>query len=421
MARARRTEIRHVDPRLLADLWTTAARSGTLHASDELVVCGFGVARTIELPDGIADAGGPRRIDDALASIKLAGDDGPGGTGIVAFASMPFTPTAKATLHLASLLCAWRPADDTMWITQVWDGERSSEPLDAAARAAAGASSVAAPRIVELHEQLSGSAYADAVGRCVKRLRSGEAAKVVLARSVHAACSDQVDTAAVVASLHAAEPFCTVFAFPRGAERYVGASPELLVATSDGAVSAHPLAGTVALSGAPSDADQMAWLAGSTKNRLEHAAVVDDIVARLTPLCDAISAADEPVVVQLSAVAHLGTWVDGKLRGPRSAETSMHALAALHPTPAVGGVPRDVSLAIIAELEGHDRGPWAGPVGWVDADGTSIWTLGIRGVLVRGAAIEVWAGAGIVADSIPEAELDETEVKFASVLRAFSR
>jgi menaquinone-specific isochorismate synthase len=83
-------------------------------------------------------------------------------------------------------------------------------------------------------------------------------------------------------------------------------------------------------------------------------------------------------------------------------------------------VPREAALAIINELEPSPRGPWAGPVGWVDADGTSTWTLGLRGLLVDGDSFEAWGGAGIVADSDPQSELEETAVKLASVLRAFS-
>ena len=140
-------------------------------------------------------------------------------------------------------------------------------------------------------------------------------------------------------------------------------------------------------------------------------------MARLAPLCEALHADAAPAVVRLSTNARLGTWVDGKLLGPRDAATAMAALAALHPTPAVGGVPRTAALEAIRALEVAPRGPWAGPVGWVDADGTSTWTLGLRSVRVHGDRFTVWGGAGIVAASEPEDELAEITEKLASVLR----
>ncbi len=148
--------------------------------------------------------------------------------------------------------------------------------------------------------------------------------------------------------------------------------------------------------------------------------MVDDIVARLSALCDSVSAADVPSIVRLSTDARLGTWVDGKLSGGGDAETAVRALVALHPTPAVAGSPREAAIGLIETHETASRGPWAGAVGWVDADGTSTWTLALRGLRVAGSAFEVWGGAGIVAASDPAEELAETEHKLASVLRVLS-
>ena len=273
--------------------------------------------------------------------------------------------------------------------------------------------------IASLDEDPSASAFQDAVAECVSRIKRGDAEKVVLARRLVGHATDTIDVAALARALHATEPTCTLYAFPHGAGRYVGASPELLVATSGGAVSAHPLAGTVPITQGGDASDEIEWLRTSAKNLDEHRLVVEDILARLEGLCDAIGAPDQPDVVRLTTVAHLGTWVDGKLSGPHDARAALRALAAVHPTPAVGGTPRDAAIAVITELEPAPRGPWAGPVGWIDAEGTSTWTLGLRGVYVTGATFEVWGGAGIVADSDPASELEETTVKLASALRAF--
>jgi isochorismate synthase len=354
-------------------------------------------------------------VRDALDAIPLSGDEGPGGSGVLAMGALPFSPDEPATLVIPATLVAWRPGSAEAWVTTV------ASPHDVATDGAlsldeSGLSPLAV--LDDLDDQQGGADYVAAVRRCVAKLAGG-IDKVVLARAVHGTAA-AVDAAALARSMQSLEPTCTVYSAPWREARFVGASPELVVSTADGAVSAHPLAGTVALDGS-NDQSQIDWIASSTKNLVEHASVVDDIVTRLTPLCDDVTAPDRPDVVVLGTIAHLGTWVDGKLAGPRDASTAMRALAAIHPTPAVGGVPRDEAMAVIAELESAPRGVWAGAVGWVDADGSSSWTLGIRGVLLDGDHVEVWAGAGIVADSRPDEELEETTVKLRSVLRAFDR
>jgi isochorismate synthase len=410
-----------MEPGLKGALWTTAARRGALHATEDLVVCALGESRRIAMPGGLADAAAPSVVAGALEAIALEGDDGPGGSGVLAVGSLPFDRTAPASLVVPSLVVAWAPGAPGGWATEIGPDLTSRVPAAAlGAWAALGASPGPLPRLVELVEQQPGEDYAAAVADAVARLHDGQLDKVVLARSVRGQCDGPIDTAALTAFLHGADPSCALYAVSLGDRRYVGASPELIVATSGGAVSAHPLAGTVALDGTDDEA-AVAWLLGSAKNRHEHALVVNDILERLAGLCESLSASEAPTAVRLSTDARLGTWIDGKLRGEPSARTAMAALAALHPTPAVGGVPRAAALELIAALEVGDRGPWTGPVGWVDADGSSTWTLGLRGILVGRSGFEAWAGAGIVADSVPADELVETEVKLGSVLRAFPR
>jgi menaquinone-specific isochorismate synthase len=420
MLRARREKLALPDPSVLEGVWMAAARAGILHDSREVVLAGLGSALVIDLPDGLAAAAAPAALAGVLAGVALDGPDGPGGTGVVAFGALPFDPLEPGRLVLPEVLIGWRPAEQAVWVTQV----RADGAFADAAALLAGVSAQAAasPQRSDpgpLSYQPSGDGYTSEVGACIEQIRLGDVDKVVLARKVHGEAAESIDTSALLATLRAREPSCTLYAHQLGRARYVGASPELLVATSGGAVHAHPLAGTVALVGAPSDAERIAWLEGSDKNRWEHDVMVDDIVTRLSPLCDTIAVPDAPSIVALSTIAHLGTWIDGKLRGPAGPDAALRVLAAIHPTPAVGGVPRDAALRILAALEGESRGPYAGPVGWIDADGTSEWTLGIRGILVEGAAFSVWAGAGIVSDSDPGEELAETQVKLESVLRAF--
>jgi isochorismate synthase len=402
-------------------LLDAAARGGTLHATESFVVATFGTARTIELPFGLGDTTASTEVGDVLGSIDLGGDGGPGGSGVLGAAALPFDPTARTGMTVPSLVCTWLRGEPTTWVTHVVAPETAPDPVGAARRVIEQTAPRSAPsRIVTQVERPEPEAFAEAVERCLDRIRSGDVEKVVLARAVLGTLDGPVDAATVARTLHAADPSCDLYAYPVASGRFIGASPELIVATSGGAVSAHPLAGTVALAGDDGDDERITWLANSAKNRAEHAVVVDDIVRRLAPLCESVTAAEAPSAVRLSTDARLGTWVDGKLAGARDAETAMATLAALHPTPAVGGQPRAAALALIAELEAAPRGSWAGPVGWVDADGTSSWTLGLRGIRVRGDEFEAWGGAGIVAASEPLDELKETEGKLRSVLRAFS-
>ena len=154
----------------------------------------------------------------------------------------------------------------------------------------------------------------------------------------------------------------------------------------------------------------------SDKNREEHAAVLDAVAQILGDACDRLVFDPEPVLLPTANVWHLATGFEGVLREP--APTVLDLVAELHPTPAVGGSPRDAALNVIRELEPFDRGCYAGPVGWMDARGDGEWAVALRCAELRGDHATLYAGAGIVADSDPEAELDETERKFRAFLDA---
>jgi isochorismate synthase len=415
--RARRAEVATLGAPVRAALQRLGTREGFVHATDDLVVVGLGTACTIALPSGLHGGDAPTRVAGALDAIPLDGAAGPGGSGVLAAGALPFDAEATTQLVVPRLLVAWHPGAGSTWATEVLAEHETFDPASKAMALAEEVADLAGPN--EIRSQAvhpNDEAFRSALATCIERLRRGELEKAVLARHVAGRCRDPIDPAAIAASLHRLDPACDLYAYPDDDGRYVGASPELVVATSDGAVTAHPLAGTVRLGGVDDDA-QVAWLLASQKNRAEHAVVVDDIVARLSPLCESLHAAAAPSVVRLSTNARLGTWVDGKLLGSRDAATAFRVLAALHPTPAVGGVPRSTALRAIDELEAASRGPWAGPVGWVDADGTSTWTLALRSVRMRGNRFEVWGGAGIVAASEPVDELAEISEKLASVLR----
>ena len=253
--------------------------------------------------------------------------------------------------------------------------------------------------------------FVAAVRQIVDRIASGDLVKVVLAFAVDVRATTGrhvADVPTLLGRLRARDPSAPLFAI----DGLVGASPELLVARSGAEVVSHPLAGTAA-------GDKAPLLARSGKDLDEHRLVADDVVRRLEALCKEVHAPTAPSVVERAGIAHLGTLVRGVLADdPLRRPSVLDLLAALHPTPAVGGVPRDRALDVIRSLEAVDRGWFAGPVGWTDAEGDGEWMINIRSAAIGGGTARVFAGAGIVAGSDPIAELAEIRLKLRTMLDA---
>jgi menaquinone-specific isochorismate synthase len=224
--------------------------------------------------------------------------------------------------------------------------------------------------------------------------------KAVLARAVTVVADRPFVVRTILARLHATQPGCVVYADGG----FAGASPELLVRRKGDAVVCRPLAGT----GLSADA-----LKASRKDHYEHQLVVDAVVDALTAHCDVVHA-NPPAPLQFSDIAHLATIVTART----SHATAVDLAAALHPTPAVAGTPRDRALALIAELETTPRGRYAGPFGWVDARGDGEFIVSLRGAEIDGTRATLHAGAGIVAGSDAEMEWAETAAKFRPMLAA---
>ncbi len=398
---------RAIAPVPTATLRALAARAGWLLESPDVVRCGLGgSALAWELPESGAASPPP------FPATTLAGDDGPAGSGVVALGSLPFERSRPGTLHVPRILVT-QDRHGGAWVTS-----RGPVPDLAALLAGVDEPSQAPVGVRSVSYAPTPEEYAHRVARAVERLRHGELAKVVLARAVLGTATEEVDPAALAQRLRTREPHCTLYSLPlRSGRRYVGASPELLVRREGETVTCHPLAGTIALPSHVAPDDYEAWLLGSHKNRHEHDILVQDILDTLRGAYD-VAADAAPSIVALRSIAHLGTWVTGTHRGPGPAPSALDLLRRLHPTAAVGGIPRESAESLIGALEGRPRGPYAGPVGWIDAEGDGEWWIGIRGVLLRGAAFEAWAGAGIVDESDPIAEREETRDKLLSVLSA---
>ena len=387
------------------------ARNGWLVETTDTLRCGFGEAVvTVDL------AGGLDRDTDVRAALtehELVGVEGPPGTGITAFGTLPFDRDAASRLTVPRYVLTQTRSGDA-WLTSPTS---PTSPSWHELLAGAAPPTQETQSLRSLTFQPTPEEYAHRVALAVEVLRRQEIDKVVLARAVLGSVAESIDAAAVAERLRLREPICTIYSLPTNdGRRFVGASPELLVRRVGSALHCHPLAGTIALPPNVAPDDYETWLLGSTKNLHEHAVVVNDIVRLLAQRCDDIHVDPSPSIVALRTVAHLGTWIKGHCRELDEAPDAMEILRLLHPTAAVGGIPRDRAYSWISQLEQYDRGHYAGPLGWIDAEGDGEWWVGIRGVIIDGAEFEAWAGAGIVSESDPIAEREETKDKLTSVL-----
>lgn len=267
--------------------------------------------------------------------------------------------------------------------------------------------------------------YARAVTRALEAIAADHGRdalrKVVLSRSLDLLATSDIDVEALFAHLRN-DPSVTAFRTPvPGGEgeraNFVGATPELLVSRHGESVVSHPLAGSARRYADPAaDRRSASALESSDKDRREHELVVEAVLDTLAPYCRELGVPDGTTLRPTGTMWHLGTRIAGRLRDRGTPVTEL--AAALHPTPAVCGLPRERAARLIAGLEGYDRGFYAGAVGWTDAEGDGEWYVALRCARIAGRRARLYAGAGIVPGSDPLAEVDETSAKFVAMLDA---
>ncbi|HYY11575.1 MAG TPA: isochorismate synthase [Kineosporiaceae bacterium] len=326
------------------------------------------------------------------------------GTGPVAFGSFAFSPHSPAggVLVVPEVVVGCR--DGRWWVTTVATG--------------AALPRVRTPRRRRPAESHGGVTYADgarsgpdwerAVASAIARIGRGDVEKVVLARDLEALAERPVDVRRLLGRLTDRYPGCWSFSV----DGLVGATPEMLVRREKGLVTSRVLAGTIRRSGDDArDLALAARLARSSKDLEEHEYAVRSVAQALAPHCATTNVPDAPFVLHLANVMHLATDVTGVLADGSS---SLELAAALHPSAAVCGTPTASAAALIDELEGMDRDRYAGPVGWMDAEGDGEWGIALRCAKLDPAdprRVRLFAGCGIVAGSDPEAELGESDAK----------
>ncbi|MFB7917468.1 isochorismate synthase DhbC [Streptomyces sp. NPDC056061] len=333
------------------------------------------------------------RVADTLAEARATGHAHPVVMGAIPFdQDAPAALVVPATLHTAPPLTA----DPLVAL-----------PADPPSRTD-----------LTIHQEPAPEQYGAAVAAAVERMWKGEFSKVVLARTLRVDADAPFDIPAMLQRLARRDPSGYTFALPTGPDRtLLGASPELLVSRHGSRVVANPLAGSVPRSDdLAEDVRRAATLLESTKDLHEHAVVVNAVQESLARHCTGLTVPAEPTLVRTATMWHLSTTLTGTLRSPDT--TSLELACALHPTPAVCGTPTDTARRIIRESEPFDRGFFTGMVGWADADGDGEWVVTIRCAEAEPTSLRLYAGAGVVAASEPEAETAETAAKFRTFLGA---
>ena len=333
-----------------------------------------------------------------LETFAVANSVHGSGTGPVLFASFSFDRNQESVLVIPKVVVGQKGLQS--WIT--WIGD-IAQPL--------------LPEILENISQgaftfgdgsISTAAWKERVAQAITRIETTKVDKVVLARDLLATTSADIDARPILAKLATEYPSTWTFAV----DGLVGATPELLLRLSRGMVTSRVLAGTIPKTG--DDAKDLALaasLARSSKDLEEHEYAVRSVAEALEPFCSSTNVPESPFVLHLANVMHLATDVTGALTESKQRVDAFSLLKSLHPSAAVCGTPRNIAFDIIDEIEGMNRGRYAGPVGWIDASGDGELGIALRTGQITGKEIRIYAGCGIVAGSNPEKELEESNAK----------
>ena len=380
------------------DLNSFAGGTGSLFVRDGVGVAGSASATRVPATEAQAFLDS-LQVDDRVQAS---------GSGPVLLGAIPFDSNDEHDFILPHVSLT-KSINGRAWVTTVDDAEPNFvTPTEPPASAAS----------YSVHPGISVDHYLEAVKQARDAVRNGSITKAVMARDIVITASAPIDVYAVLLRLRSS--FGSSYRYL--IDNFIGASPELLVAVDNGAISSHPLAGTAPRTGDPqSDSALAEKLLSSEKNQIEHRVVINMVHDTLLPFCSYLDWQPEPSVMQVANVQHLGTLMQGMLSKP-----FMHILDAvimLSPTPALGGFPKQEALDLIKQYEGIDRGRYGGAVGWFDQKGNGAFAVAIRCAQLSPdrTSARLFAGGGIVADSEPAAELAETQAKFQAMLAAIIR
>lgn len=401
---ARTVEI--TDPGPLLDLLPAESPLAWLRRGEGIV--GWGEAATCR-------TSGADRFDDAsqwwrevVRFAAVADEVQSPGSGLICLGSFAFADRPGDSILTVPSVVVGRKGD-TCWVTTI-DEHDATPPVLAP-------TDLPEPptNLTYSDGAMSGAEWEGVVWEAVLHLNAAELDKVVLARDLIATADAAVDVRWPLRRLGTNYEMCWTF----HVDGLFGATPEMLVRRERGLVTSRVLAGTIRRTG--DDAHDVALagqLARSSKDLEEHEYAVRSVADALAPYCSSMNVPEAPFVLHLPNVMHLATDVAGVATD--GGGTVLELAAALHPSAAVGGTPTKLAMEMIAEIEGMDRGRYAGPVGWMDANGDGEFGIALRSAELRGGTVRLFAGCGIVAGSDPEAELAESQAKFVPVRDSLS-
>lgn len=362
---------------------------------------GWGVAARLQVRGDERFSRTQRWWSDLLAHLTIEDSVSLPGTGPVAFGSFAFDARQPSEVIVPRIVIGMRAGQ--AWVTALDTTVPTEPPLTSVPDA---------PTTVRWSEgSRSPLAWQQSVAQALARIDSGELDKVVLARDVIAHVSGSLDVRYLLQRLAARYPSCWTF----HVAGLVGATPELLVRRTGDLVTSRVLAGTVRTVGdADADEGMAQALLGSGKDLEEHEYAVRSVARALATHCTDLEVPDHPRVLELANVQHLATDVTGRLADTASV---LSLVASLHPTAAVCGTPTERAFSVIAELEGMDRGRYAGPVGWFDSQGDGEFGIALRCAEIdtTEGTVRAFAGCGVVAGSEPEKELAESNAKLVPI------
>jgi menaquinone-specific isochorismate synthase len=397
------TTVRIGDHLPLLDLLPATSPLSWVRGAEGLVGWGVYASHTVT---------GKNRFEDArtwwhqqLEKFSIENSVHGSGTGPVLFTSFSFDRNEESVLVIPQVVVGHK--GENSWIT--WIGGQPQPALTNTPP------TISHQTFTFGEGTLSPSDWKVRVAQAIARIDNKQVDKVVLARDISAVADGDIDQRAILKKLNSEYPSTWTFAV----DGLVGATPELLLRLSRGMVTSRVLAGTIPKTGDDErDLALAGSLARSSKDLEEHEYAVRSVADALEPFCSSTNVPDAPFVLHLANVMHLATDVTGALIESKQHVDAFALLKSLHPSAAVCGTPRNIAFDIIDEIEGMNRGRYAGPVGWIDARGDGELGIALRSGQISGRSIRIFAGCGIVAGSDPDKELDESSAKMVAMRSA---
>ena len=380
----------------LLDLLTAGEQFTWVRGGEGLVGWGVHASTTVSGRDRFEDA--RKWWHQQLETFSISNSVHGSGTGPVLFTSFSFDRNQESVLVIPKIIVGQKGANS--WIT--WIGS------DAQPQLAETVPALAPSTFTFSDGTLTSDEWKKRVTEVINRVNTNGVDKVVLARDIVANSDSEIDARPILKTLSSEYPSTWVFSV----DGLVGATPELLLRLSRGMVTSRVLAGTIPKTGDDEkDLALAASLARSSKDLEEHEYAVRSVADALDPFCSSTNVPESPFVLHLANVMHLATDVTGALIESKQHVDAFSLLKNLHPSAAVCGTPRNLAFDVIDEIEGMDRGRYAGPVGWIDASGDGELGIALRCGQITDRKIRIFAGCGIVAGSIPDKEVEESNAK----------